>query len=75
VAAVLAGYDGQKLSLVTACAPLSGLDARQVLQGLLAGVGGRGGGDAQLAQGGGSVTPEQLQVLLAQARRLRQPKD
>ena len=73
VAAVLAGYDGQKLSLVTACTAQSGLDARQVLQGLLAGVGGRGGGDAQLAQGGGSATPEQLQALVEQARGLMRP--
>ncbi len=70
VAAVLAGYDGQKLSLVTVCAPQSGLEARQILQTLLAEVGGRGGGDAQIAQGGGSATPQQLQALLDHARQL-----
>ena len=73
MAAVLAGYDGQKLSLVTVCAPQSGLEARQILQTLLAEVGGRGGGDAQIAQGGGSATPEQLQALLDHARRLLAP--
>jgi alanyl-tRNA synthetase len=73
VAAVLASYDGQKLSLVTACAPQSGLDAHQLLQALLAEVGGRGGGDAQIAQGGGSASPEQLHTLLEGARRLMQP--
>ena len=72
VAAVLAGYDGQKLSLITACAPQSGLDARQILQTLLAEVGGRGGGDAQIAQGGGSATPQQLQALLEHARQIMQ---
>ena len=73
VAAVLAGYDGQKLSLVTVCATQSGLEARQILQTRLAEVGGRGGGDAQIAQGGGSATPDQLQALLDHARRLLAP--
>ena len=73
MAAILAGYDGQKLSLVTVCAPQSGLEARQILQTLLAEVGGRGGGDAQIAQGGGSATPQQLQALLDHARRLLAP--
>lgn len=72
VAAVLAGYDGQKLSLVATCAPQSGLDARQLLQALLAEIGGRGGGDAQIAQGGGSASPEQLQTLLEHARQAMQ---
>ena len=73
MAAVLAGVDGQKLSLVAACAPDSGLDARTLLQALLAEIGGRGGGDAQLAQGGGAASSEQLQALLEHARRLMQP--
>jgi len=73
IAAVLAGYDGQKLSLVAACTPQSGLDARQLLQTLLAEVGGRGGGDAQIAQGGGSASPEQLQALLERARQIMLP--
>jgi len=49
------------------------LEARQILQTLLVEVGGRGGGDAQIAQGGGSATPEQLQALLDHARRLLAP--
>ena len=73
IAAVLAGYAGQKLSLVVACTPQSGLDARQLLQTLLAEVGGRGGGDAQIAQGGGSASPEQLQALLERARQIMLP--
>ena len=73
VAAVLASYDGQKLSLIVACAPQSGLDARQLLQTLLGEVGGRGGGDAQIAQGGGSASPEQLQALLEHARQIMLP--
>ena len=73
MAAVLGSYDGQKLSLVAACAPQSGLDARQLLQTLLAEVGGRGGGDAQIAQGGGSASLEQLQALLVHARQIMLP--
>jgi hypothetical protein len=36
VVALLASYDGQKLSLICACAADSGLDARQLLQKHLA---------------------------------------
>jgi alanyl-tRNA synthetase len=67
VVALLAGYDGQKVSWVAACAPDVGLDARQLLQPLLSGVGGRGGGDARIAQGGGSANRQQVQALLDQA--------
>jgi alanyl-tRNA synthetase len=51
--AVLAAYDGQKLSMVVACAKDSGVDARDLLKGHLAPLSGRGGGDTSLAQGGG----------------------
>jgi alanyl-tRNA synthetase len=50
---LLAAFDGQKLSLVAACADDTGLNARDLLQAHLAPFGGRGGGDAGLAQGGG----------------------
>ena len=72
VAAVLAVTDGPKLSLVTACAPQSGLDARLLLLTLLAQVGGRGGGDAQIAQGGGNASPEQLQSIFDSALSMMQ---
>lgn len=52
---LLASYDGQKLSLVTACAPDSGLDARTLLAQHLKPLACRGGGDESLAQGGGPV--------------------
>lgn len=60
VVAVLASYDGQKLSLVISAAPGCGVDARQLLDRYLAGFGGRGGGDSNLAQGGGSVEESAL---------------
>jgi alanyl-tRNA synthetase len=55
VVALLASHDGQKLSLICACAADTGLDARQLLQKHLAPLHLRGGGDATLAQGGGVV--------------------
>ncbi len=67
VIAVLAALDGQKLSVVTACAIDSGISARDLLAQLLTLVGGRGGGEARLAQGGGAGGPEQVRFLLAQA--------
>ena len=52
---VLVSVDGQKLSLVVACAEGAGLAARDLLTRLLVPIGGRGGGDARLAQGGATV--------------------
>ncbi|MBE7554602.1 MAG: hypothetical protein HS126_26430 [Anaerolineales bacterium] len=66
--AVLAGYDGQKLTIVTSCAVGSAINARELLDHCLAGIGGRGSGDDRLAQGGGNATPEQVEQLLARAR-------
>jgi alanyl-tRNA synthetase len=60
LAALLLGYDGRKLSLVVSCAQETGLSARELLARLLVQIGGRGGGDARLAQGGGEATPEQV---------------
>lgn len=50
--AVLASFDGKKLSLVAACAEDTALDASQLLQDHLAPFNGRGGGDQSIAQGG-----------------------
>jgi len=54
--AVLASFDGQKISLVVTCAAGTGLVARDLLAKLLVIYGGRGGGDTQIAQGGGIAT-------------------
>ena len=53
--ALLAAFDGQKLSLVSACAQDSGVDARELLTKHLAPLNGRGGGDPSLAQGGCAI--------------------
>ncbi len=55
VVAVLASFDGKKLSLVTACADDVELNASELLKDHLAPFGGRGGGDKSIAQGGGAT--------------------
>ncbi len=64
--AFLASHDGQKLSLIVTCGEGSGRDAAQLLRNSLASLNGRGGGDARLAQGGGTATLEQFQAFLEQ---------
>jgi len=51
--ALLASFDGEKLSLVISCAADTGLNANELLQKHLAPYQGRGGGDSTIAQGGG----------------------
>ena len=60
VVSMLATFDGQKLVLITTCGPGSSLSARELLNQQLAILGGRGGGDERIAQGGGVATPEQF---------------
>lgn len=59
----LIGAPGAPAQLVVACAPGSGCDARALLATGLAVLEGRGGGTAQLAQGGGPRT-ERLEAAL-----------
>jgi alanyl-tRNA synthetase len=63
--AFLASYDGAKLSLAVACANETGVSANELIRKALAEIGGRGGGDAQLAQGGGAISEEQFAALSA----------
>ena len=60
---LLATFDGQKLVLIATCGTETGLSARELLNERLARLGGRGGGDDQIAQGGGRATPEQAAAL------------
>lgn len=57
--ALLAAFDGKKLSLVVSCGRGTPHTAKDLLIIQLAKIGGRGGGDARLAQGGGLTTAEQ----------------
>jgi len=66
--AVLSTYDGQKVSLVVACSEDAGVSAHELLSRLLASIGGRGGGDRTVAQGGGPATESQFRVLVEGAR-------
>ncbi len=67
LAALLAGYEGGKLSLVAVCAADTGLDARDLLQKHLAPLGLRGGGDSSLAQGGGAVDEQAFDGIFTNA--------
>jgi alanyl-tRNA synthetase len=68
VVAVLSTYDGQKASLVVACSEDTGVSASELLRRQLASIGGRGGGDHMVAQGGGAATESQFRELLENAR-------
>jgi len=61
--ALLAAFDGVKLSMLAACADDTDLDARVLLNDHLVPFGGRGGGTQTLAQGGGAVGVEVLEEL------------
>ena len=66
--AVLATYDGTKLSMVTACADDADVDARELLNNHLAPIDGGGGGSPTLAQGGGAANKSALEVLFKQTK-------
>jgi alanyl-tRNA synthetase len=63
--ALLAAFDGQKLSMVAACSKGTNFDARNLLKQHLAPINGRGGGDVSLAQGGGACDEAFLERLFA----------
>jgi alanyl-tRNA synthetase len=64
VVAFLSSYDGVKLSLIVTCGEGSDKDARQLLAQTLSQISGRGGGDARLAQGGGTATEDEYRLFL-----------
>ncbi|MBI5653637.1 MAG: hypothetical protein HZC40_24790 [Chloroflexi bacterium] len=66
---VLATRDDAKIGLIVTCGENTGANANALLRELLAEIGGRGGGDARLAQGGGAATDDQLNTLLANANK------
>ncbi len=65
VIALLAGYDGRKLSLIVSCADDTDLSAKELLAKQLRQIGGRGGGSPKLAQGGGEASEEQVETFFA----------
>jgi len=66
--ALLAGFDGKKLSLLVSCGAKIGVSAKELLTQHLDQIGGRGGGDARLAQGGGEATPVQVEQFFDHTR-------
>jgi alanyl-tRNA synthetase len=67
---MLAGYDGHKLSLLVGCADDVEVSARALLNEHLSPIGGGGGGDARLAQGGGKATEAQVEGLFDKTREI-----
>jgi alanyl-tRNA synthetase len=65
VVALLGTFGGAKCSLVVACGQGVEHKAGDLIKQLLAPVDGRGGGNSQLAQGGGSATQEQFEQIFA----------
>jgi alanyl-tRNA synthetase len=68
VVTLLAAYDGQKLFLIVNCAGDTGLSAKELLTRQLTQIGGKGGGDARFAQGGGEAAKEQVEAFFANTR-------
>lgn len=64
---LLINADGRKISIIVACASDSGYSALGLLRRILEPISGRGGGDDLIAQGGGSVTEEQISQLISLA--------
>ena len=68
VVALLAAYDRGKASLVVSCAANTQIRANDLIRKQLAEIGGRGGGDAKLAQGGGLASEEQFAAMFAKVK-------
>ncbi len=66
--AVFASYDGAKVSVVVSAAADARVNANDLIRKLLADINGRGGGDARIAQGGGTANEEQFAGILAKVR-------
>ncbi len=66
--ALLATHDGKKISMLATCAANTGISARELLNKQLSAIGGSGGGDDQIAQGGGTASDEQAATLFANAQ-------
>jgi alanyl-tRNA synthetase len=67
---VLSTWEGGKLSLLVVCAPGGPVSARDLLNPLLALIGGRGGGDKVMAQGGGAADAQAASSFADQAREI-----
>ncbi len=66
--ALVATHDGNKITVLATCAADTGISARKLLNKQLSIIGGRGGGDDQIAQGGGMANDEQAANIFAEAQ-------
>jgi alanyl-tRNA synthetase len=66
--ALLATHDGSKISMLATCAADTNISAQKLLNDHLSIIGGRGGGDDQIAQGGGMANDEQAADIFAEAQ-------
>ncbi len=68
VIALLVSCDGGKLTLTVTCASDTGVSANELIRKQLADIGGKGGGDAQLAQGGGAADEKQFESFFGRTK-------
>lgn len=62
VIGAVASYDGQRLLLVVTCGDHTNVSAKQLLANQLDQIGGQGGGDDRIAQGGGPASEQQIET-------------
>ena len=65
---VLAAFDGSKISLAVACGENVRVSANELIRTQLAEINARGGGDARLAQGGGTTDEEHWRHIFDHSR-------
>ncbi len=70
--ALLAAFDGKKMVLVATCGTETGISARELLNRQLAFIGGHGGGDDRIAQGGGISSATQFEFFFENSKKLIQ---
>lgn len=66
--ALLAAYDGAKVTLTVTCAADTRVSANELIRKQLAEIGGKGGGDARLAQGGGALNEDKFEAFFANTK-------
>ena len=59
--AVFTSHEGDKVGVVVTCGMETNINASELIRTILGSIDGRGGGDQQIAQGGGTINQEQFQ--------------
>jgi alanyl-tRNA synthetase len=71
--AILAAYENKKMGILVTCGQETGLSAKELLQQILIIINGRGGGDEQIAQGGGTIGRKQFDLFVGKIRQCVNP--